>query len=412
VDSHDLGHGVRVVPLDDGGYEVLCVELHLPWTLRAGPHPGSTVLWQDAPYEVVGRTTGDDGDRWLLQPWLEGEAMRGVFRLDPEWVAWLGEAERTDRRSYRLWWWTLPLAPLLALAPAPLQRRWQARWGFSSERATMVSAVAEIALGWFCVMQLLTAILAGESVLPASLRGLAVVGPVLAAEGILRLKSVMSQSEPMGSLIGLPLMLFVRHGSPQTPMSLPVVHRLDEDEGVLELVSETVRSDWSPDGVLRYRDRSYRLCSTERLGTDWRYRFERIEDDPEIRSLRLAPPRPPPRTVTRARPPSMVRTALVTALACIAPRVYQERWARQLSVRSTWFTILGASAELLGGWVNLGRAEPAEAGLMLAVNLFFLVEAVTRFALMVMTGRPVGSLLGIPLRPLLERLIPPPTSDQ
>ena len=39
-------------------------------------------------------------------------------------------------------------------------------------------------------------------------------------------------------------------------------------------------------------------------------------------------------------------------------------------------------------------------------NLFFIIEAVTRLGWVVRTGEPLGSVLGLPLTPLLERVLP------
>ena len=94
------------------------------------------------------------------------------------------------------------------------------------------------------------------------------------------------------------------------------------------------------------------------------------------------------------------------SLACLAPGRTQERWGRHLEVRPAWFTILGAGAELVGGVVNLEQSSPDEATLQLLVNLFFMIEGVARCFLLVVRGRPVGSLLGVPLGPILERWIP------
>lgn len=107
----------------------------------------------------------------------------------------------------------------------------------------------------------------------------------------------------------------------------------------------------------------------------------------------------------RVRPPRIVRTTIATAVMCMAPRTYQERWARHLGVRAVWFTLLGAAAELFGGWVNLGHGSTRDFS-SLAVNLVFILEAVVRLALLISTGRPVGSLLGWVVQPLLARLMP------
>ena len=183
--------------------------------------------------------------------------------------------------------------------------------------------------------------------------------------------------------------------------------RLDEAwVEALAAAEEESRRDWVHDGVLRYRGRAYRLGGLEMLGSGWRYRFERIDDEAVGPPLRLTESNRRPEAADRDRPPSVIRTTLVTAAICMSPRSYQERWAQHLGVRAVWFTLLGAGAELVGGWINLEHGSGDGGSSTLAVNLFFLVEAVTRLALLVSTGRPVGSVLGWAARPLLARMMP------
>jgi hypothetical protein len=103
--------------------------------------------------------------------------------------------------------------------------------------------------------------------------------------------------------------------------------------------------------------------------------------------------------------PGAVRTVLLSIAATLAPRRFQERWARVLGVRPLWFTAMGASAELIGGLSNLaGSGERSE--LVVLINLFFCAEATVRFSSLIFTGRPLGSILGLPLAGLLERYLP------
>jgi hypothetical protein len=331
--------------------------------------------------------------------------MRTVFSLDASWVSSVAGEQCSGRRAAALRRWTLPLLPVLALAPAAFQRRWRSAWGFPSELATGVSALLELAIGGFGVVQAFVAALQGGWFLPDPLRPLVVFGPLMSLEGLLRLHASMALSEPMGSAVGLPLMLFERARNGPLPRPIPQPTAVDDERGVLELMSKVQRPDWVPEGVLHYRDRRYRLRSVVRVGSGWCYQFERVEDGADGPRLRLVPAVSQVQPEEPVRSPRLLTIAMITALACLAPRQYQERWARSVGTRPIWFTVLGAGAELLGGWFNLRQAAGDERG-MLAVNLFFVAEAVVRFALLVITGRPVGSLLGIPVRPLLDRLMP------
>ena len=101
----------------------------------------------------------------------------------------------------------------------------------------------------------------------------------------------------------------------------------------------------------------------------------------------------------------MLRTALVTAAACLAPCDLQQAWAARIAAPAVLLTVLGAGAECCGALVNLAAADSAAATASLVVNLFFLVEGTVRFVLLAATSRPVGSLFGLAFRPLLERVI-------
>jgi hypothetical protein len=168
------------------------------------------VLWNGTPFEVVAVARTKSTEIWTLAPWPEQEAMRGVIGLDARWLELLANRQREMRREARLRWVLLPLTPLLGLAPAPLQRRWQAEWGFPAALGTGLSALAEIAVGTLGVVQSLAAGFGAGWFLPGFLWWLVVVGPVLFVVGLVRLVSVFGHGEPVGSPLGLPFMALLR----------------------------------------------------------------------------------------------------------------------------------------------------------------------------------------------------------
>lgn len=400
----DLGAGVAVTTLPDGSLLVRSTRLRLPWAARSGSSVGTAVLFGGVPFEVVDRQRAGSGEAWTLRPWPEAEAMRGVVTLDEAWVAGL-DRERAGERAAQRRWWLLPLLPLLGLAPASLQLSWQRGWGFPATAATLLSAIGELALATVGVVHTLAAALGGGGASAGPLAWLGLASPVLLVESVVRLKHVSAAGEPIGSALLLPLASLGKSAIPDAADPPPQLRGFDRDAGSLELASAIHRADWVADGVLWYRDEPYRLASVVREGRGWVYSFSRLGEAAEGPVLRLRPPATRPLDAARGRPPSLPRTTVATALACLAPRDLQEAWAPRIGVRPVLLTVLGAGAECCGALVNLQSGAAAGSPLALAVNIGLLVEGVARFSLLVGSGRPVGSLLGLVLRPLLARLL-------
>ena len=397
---------MNVAQLPDANLLVRSARLRLPWSPRRGFAAGTAVLVDGTPYEAVERQPAGSGEAWTLRPWAEDEAMRGVVTLDEAWVAGL-ERERAGERAARRRWWLVPVVPLLGFAPASLQSSWELRWGFPATTATLLSALGELALATIGVVHTLAAALGGGGAASGPLAWLGLASPLLLVESIVRLKHVSAAHEPIGSVAGLPLSLLATTGQAAGGVVAPEVRCLDREAGSLELWSGVHRADWSAEGVLWFRDQPYRLASVGREGRSWIYLFSRADAAADGPALRLLPPVERPLPVTRERPPSLVRSTIATALACLAPRDLQEAWARRIAVRPVLLTVLGAGAECCGALVNLHSGAAAASPAALAVNLVVLVEGVARFALLVGSGRPVGSLVGVALRRPLARFLAP-----
>ena len=400
----DLGAGVALTTLPDGSLLVRSERLRLPWSARSGRAAGTAVLIDGAPFEVVERQPAGDGEAWTLRPWPEGDAMGGVFTLDEAWVAGLEQVRVGDCAARRRWW-LLPVVPLLGFAPASLQSSWELRWGFPAAAATLLSTLGELALATVGVVHALASAFGGAGMASGPLAWLGVASPLLLVESFVRLKHVAATQEPIGSALCLPLSLLEPARQAAVSGSAPEVRSFDRDAGSLELRSGIHRADWSADGVLWYRDEPYRLASVDREGRGWIYAFGRLEAATEGPALRLLPPVSRPLPSTRGRPPGLARSTVATALACLAPRDLQEEWGRRIDVRPVLLTVLGAGAECCGALINLESGAGADSSVALIVNLIVLVEGVARFALLLGSGRPAGSLLGLALRPLLARLL-------
>ncbi len=402
LEGEDLGSGVYVSPAQNGELVVTSPRLDLGWRVAEGRVPGTAVVWRDQPFEATARTAAGAGDRWTLRPWPDAGAMRHVVSLDTAYVASTAERSASDRRGNRNRTGTILLLPFLGLAPARVQERWQSEWLFPAERATWVSSVLELLGGAFGLVQALALAFGSEWFLPGPLRFMAVVGPLMIAEGIVRLVLVATREEPIGSLVGLPLALFEKPAKKTLPPTEPEVRLFDEEEGVLELVSPINRVDWGHEGLLPYRDRWFALDRADREGRNWTYRFVlREKDAREHPVLHLRSPAARKFVAPRdaAPAPSILRTTLVTAAITLGPRADQERWAKTLGTNPRWLTIAGAVAELIGGLSNLGEHAAAGSVFFIVLDVFLVLEGSWRL-LSALGGRPCGSVFGWLLRPL------------
>jgi hypothetical protein len=406
----DLGHGVRVIPGTGGELVVISPGLDLQWRVAEGRAPGTAVIWEDRAFEVVAHGAVGSGSRWTLRPWPDAVAMRAVLRLDAAAVADLAAQAAAVRRRRRGRVWSIVLLPLAGLAPARMQERWSQELGFSSEAATWTSALAEVVLGGFGLVQGLALVFGGGWFLPTWLHWSVVAGPVLCLEGLVRLALAGGLQGPVGSIFGLPLLLLEAAPAAPPPQEGPAVRLLDESAEVLELVSPVYRPDWHGDAVLPFRGRAYRLERTDREGRAWVYRFVgsggAVPGQTELLRLRPPPaaPKPGPAVAAVEEPPSILRTALVTAAVTLGPRADQERWAAHLRLRPVWLTVVGAGSELLGGIVNLREDLQSGAPLLIVFGFFLVGEGLLRLG-SAATGRPMGSVFGWVLRPLYRRFL-------
>jgi len=340
--------------------------------------------------------------------------MRTVFTLDRGTIEARAAEEAAHHRGAKVRGWTLPLLPILGLAPARLQQRWADSWGYSAEKATWLSIIASLLIGALGLIQSMALAFGGEWFLSSWLRPLAFIGPFLFAEGMLRSALVAADGEPVGSVFGWPLNVFWKPPKRDPEVMAPRVRKFDGNTGNLELESPVHRRDWHSDGILGYRGQAYRLEGVAVEGEVWVYRFAHCADEMDAQErLRLIPPAPPkvPPQHDPSRP-SVLRTALVTAAVTLGPQRDQEIWAEYMNLRPIWLTIFGAGAELIGALINFGKDVDRGAPLLLLVNLYLIGEGLLRLGYVVLHGRPLGSVLGLALRPLYRRWFPEPNKSR
>ena len=414
---HDLGHGVSVAPAGEGGLRIWSASLRMPWAARAGRVTGSAVIWLGEPYEVLAVSHTASGERWDLRPWPQNEVMRGVFSVDENAVKALHDDRSQGRIGTGRRWLTLPLLPILGLLPGKTQARWERDWGFPAATATLLSAVAELVLAALGLIQLLAQAIGGVGILPPALSWLGLVSPFVFIESVVRLKHFGAHQEPIGSAVGLPFALFGASKPVAVKPAIPEVRRLDAAAGVVELWSPIHRSDWSGDGILRFRDVPHQLDGLQRSGKGWLYRFHAVDHSTVGAPLRFVPAKmgsgrldPSMRGEERDGGPGVFLSAVLTAFACMAPADLQRRWAAHLHVRPQILTVVGAGAELVGGLVNLRGSTSTDVWTLL--DVFFVVEGGLRYAVLILRGLPVGSLIGLALRPVFEIRVPDEERDE
>lgn len=209
--GEDLGHGVHASPGTGGELTVTSPRLHLPWRPAKGRVPGTAVLWRDSAFEVVALSEMGGGTRWTLSRWDEPTAMRDVFTLDRDSVQDAAEKAEAEARNRRARGWSLILLPVLGLAPAALQKKWENKWGFAAGRATFISAILEMLMGAAGTVQMAAAAFGGPFFMPPAL---AIPGPILFLSGAARMAMVFGDGEPVGSPLGMPFLLFAPNSIP------------------------------------------------------------------------------------------------------------------------------------------------------------------------------------------------------
>ncbi|HUK13752.1 MAG TPA: hypothetical protein VLW17_10675 [Thermoanaerobaculaceae bacterium] len=207
-----LGHGITVSPAD-GGLAVESRSLALPWHPGHGRAPGTAVEWDSRLYEVTEVRRAQGGERWALRTWPEGEVIRHAARLDAAAIEALVAARADeDRRAERHAALQLAL-PFVGLMPAEFQRRWEREYNLPALRATLASAVMELAFAALVPLQAVSMVF-NEPLLPARWRWIAAVALVAGIDAFVRLVHMHTMREPIGSVFTSPLLLLTRRAEP------------------------------------------------------------------------------------------------------------------------------------------------------------------------------------------------------
>ena len=284
------------------------------WTARSGgafgrpPFPGIALELDERWYEVLEIESGLGAPRpfaYHLAPWEDHFPLRQVVRLDADTLAGLARAERERQQRLRQAGILRHLPFLLGLLPADLQRELELQYGIRGGRNTMLTAIAILFVSILLIL-VFFAISRGMhfGALHSTLSSLSPFGLVffyLAVESIVRMMSVMGQSEPMGTLpVVLPIQLVRGVLQVMRPKSRErsalgrerrslgrelatardAVHRLED--GRLEILSRLPKPHWTMyvTGIL-YRGESWFLAEREVAKTPEGVRHRFVLEQPE-----------------------------------------------------------------------------------------------------------------------------------
>jgi hypothetical protein len=240
---------------------------------RRPSHPGTALQIGGDLFEVV--SADKTGGEWVyrLEPWTS----QAVIRVCIEWGE---EAEREflsglrddrKRETKRLLAWSAQA--LLGFLPANHQERLYETIGFDPGRATLWSALLEIAVAApFAALFVIRAITGGTLGLGGELPAwIGVPAMGAAAEGIFRLAAVIATGNPMGSLLFVLLGLRLKsEASEYEPAD-----RISAIEGVLDVVSPVPKAWWERAGGVTYEGEPYVLTGSDRERTGFSYRFRK-----------------------------------------------------------------------------------------------------------------------------------------
>ncbi len=190
--------GTRV-SIDGERAEVTSTGLRLPLQPGEDGQPGTA--------EVVEAHEDGTGGSWTLVPWERNELVRKVFDVGTASIEELIMRRRDERRCAGRRRWMTILAPVLGFAPGPWQQRWANRWGYPAMAAVTVTSVLELLGGGAASLQLMVGSFGGGMFFPAILGPFMMLGPFLFVEGAVRLAVANAHGEPVGSVLGSPLLI-------------------------------------------------------------------------------------------------------------------------------------------------------------------------------------------------------------
>ncbi len=366
--------------------------------LRRPGHPGTTVRIGEDLYEIV--AAEGTGTEWVyrLEPWTDEETIHSYVEWGEGSAREFAAGLRDDRTRGQKTLLTWGAQAFLGFLPAKSQERiFQAR-GMDPARATFWSAALETLVSFpFAFLFLLSVFVGGSGAsIPAWAGALAFV---VTADGLVRLATVISTGEPIGSLFLAPLGLRLRSEDPGCDSS-------DESSGIgeeLSVVSPVPKAWWIRAGGVTYGGEPYILTGSDRDRARYIYRFHKGGKgfpvlDPELETAR-----------NRSSDLSYVFAPLWGFLPpdLQATLEFYGRYKPRRSITiSICINFLLALALIGPGLRNLSRGEFEIWSLvMLALAITLLTESILRLLSLLKDGRNTGSFLGFLVKPLFHLTI-------
>jgi hypothetical protein len=169
-------------------------------TLTSPEHPGTAIFWDDAIFEVVAAELQPQGAvRYVLEPWRDEHAIRVSDHYDEEHEAHRqAEHQARIRREHRRKGATL-IGFLAGHLPALVQEEMASELGMFAHRMTMMSVVTMIVVLGAMIAAVAHQYMAGTPLQPWEL----ILLGFLALENAIRFHVAWSQSQPIGSVLGL-----------------------------------------------------------------------------------------------------------------------------------------------------------------------------------------------------------------
>jgi DNA-binding transcriptional LysR family regulator len=165
------------------------------------PHPGTAVEWEDVLYEVVAiEPVPAGGFRYILQPWEPACVIRLRDAYDEASEA-LRRAEREDlRRRESRRSLAIAGALLYGHLPAVVQERMYRDYGTPRALPTIISALPPFAVGVWCLIFFIAGSLAGKGQVPPLVL---LLGVYLFPESLVRAGYAATTGSPLGSFAGV-----------------------------------------------------------------------------------------------------------------------------------------------------------------------------------------------------------------